>query len=56
MPSERMALNVTDDPHLLSPGAVMRFVFRQDGSVFISSFGERMGALLVLNEFGAPAT
>lgn len=56
VPSERMVLNITDDPHLLSPGAVVRFVFQRDGSVFIGSFGEGMGALPVLNGLGAPAT
>ncbi len=53
---DRVVLNITDDSHALSPGAVVRFVFTRGGTILIGTFGEGMGMLPIVNGVLAPPT
>lgn len=53
---DRVVVNITTNSHVLTPGAVVRFVFTRRGEILIGTFGEGMGALPVVNGLLAPPT
>ena len=53
---DRVVVNITDNSHVLTPGAVVRFVFTRGPTILIGTFGEGMGALPIVNGLLAPPT